>query len=250
MPETKVALITGSAKRIGAAIASMFHEHGFNVIVHANKSIAEANELVADLNSARANSAVVVFANLNNLAAIETLAAEALDAYGRLDVLVNNASAFYPSKFADATQSQWDDLFNSNVRAAYFLSQQVAPDLSQHNGTIINIVDTHADKPLADHSIYNMAKAALKTMTKSLAKDLGPAIRVNGVSPGAILWPTQLENEADPAVMENRKKILESIALNRLGSSEDIANMTYFLATDASYITGQVIKVDGGRSLS
>ncbi len=250
MPEAKVALITGSAKRIGAVIATKFHQQGFNVIVHANNSVEEANELENDFNSSRANSALMVSANLNDPSAIEALASNSLNAFGRIDVLVNNASAFYPSKFGEATQSQWDDLFNSNVRAAYFLSQQVAAELNKREGTIINIIDTHADKPLADHSIYNMAKAALKTMTKSLAKDLGPTVRVNGVAPGAILWPTRLENEDDPVVMQKREKILSAIPLNRLGTPDDIANMIYFLATNASYITGQVIKVDGGRSLS
>ena len=143
MPEAKVALITGSAKRIGAVIATKFHQQGFNVIVHANNSVEEANELENDFNSSRANSALMVSANLNDPSAIEALASNSLNAFGRIDVLVNNASAFYPSKFGEATQSQWDDLFNSNVRAAYFLSQQVAAELNKREGTIINIIDTH-----------------------------------------------------------------------------------------------------------
>lgn len=250
MFERKTILITGAAKRIGACIAATFHEKQFNVIIHANKSIKEANKLADTLNSSRSNSAMVVSADLNKHTAIETLAEQAIGAFGKLDVLVNNASSFYPTNFRKASQHEWDELFNSNVRAAYFLNQRVAQQLSENFGAIINIVDIHADAPLADYSIYSMAKAALKTMTKSLAKELGPSVRVNGVSPGAILWPDALGKDGDPIIEQARKKILKAIPLNRLGSPEDIANMAYFLAIEAQYITGQVVKVDGGRSLS
>ena len=249
MPEHKAVLVTGSAKRIGACIATTFHEKQFNVIIHANNSTRAANELVNKLNSRRANSAVSIFADLNKQEAIEALADQSINAFGNLNVLVNNASSFYPTDFNSASQEEWDELFNSNVRAAYFLNQKVAQEIRNHSGAIVNIIDIHADKPLADYSIYSMAKAALKNMTKSLAKELAPTIRVNGVSPGAILWPSIPNQDNDPAVEEIRRKILQGIPLNRLGSPQDIADMTYFLATEACYMTGQVVKVDGGRSL-
>ncbi|NKB33501.1 MAG: pteridine reductase [Pseudomonadales bacterium] len=250
MTDNRVVLVTGSAKRIGACIASTFHANGFDVVVHANNSIATAGELVDQLNSVRSGSAKFVAANLIDQSALSDFADQTLACFGRLDVLVNNASLFYPTPLTAATQNDWDQLFNTNVRAAFFLCQALANELQNNKGSIVNVVDTHADNPLPNHSIYNMAKAALKTMTKSLAKDLGPTVRVNGVSPGAILWPTRLENEDDPEVLQLREKVLNSIPLNHLGKPEDIANMALFLATDASYITGQLIRVDGGRGLS
>ena len=250
MSENKVALITGSARRIGASIVSKFHSEGFDVIVHARSSTDAAQELMEKMNSIRANSANLVLVNLTETEEVEQLPQQALQCFGRIDVLVNNASAFYPTPIKEATQNDWDELFNSNVRAAYFLCQKLADELIKNEGAIINIVDTHADNPHSNQSIYNMAKAALKTMTKSLAKDLGPTVRVNGISPGAILWPTPLETEDGPEGMQARERIMKGIPLNRLGDPEDIAAMTYFLAIEASYVTGQVIKVDGGRSLN
>ena len=250
MSENKVALVTGSARRIGASIVSKFHSEGFDVIVHARSSTDAAQELIEKMNSIRANSANLVLANLTETEKVEELPQQALQCFGRIDVLVNNASAFYPTPIQGATQNDWDELFSSNVRAAYFLCQELADELINNEGAIVNIVDTHADNPLPNHSIYNMAKAALKTMTKSLAKDLGPNVRVNGVSPGAILWPTPLENEDVPEIIQAREKIVKGIPLSRLGDPEDIAAIAYFLAIEASYMTGQVIKVDGGRSLN
>ena len=249
MSESRVVLVTGSAQRIGACIAGNFHAQGFNVIIHAFRSAAAAQNLADKLNSTRLDSAKVLSANLNDKAEVKTLATQALQCFGRLDVLINNASSFYPTPISESTQSQWDELFDTNVRAAFFLSQALANELKKNRGSIVNIVDTYADKPLLNHSIYNMAKAALKTMTKSLAKDIGPEVRVNGVSPGAILWSGALANEDDPGVEQGRQKLIDSIPLKQLGKSDDIAHMVYFLATAASYITGQVVKVDGGRSL-
>jgi pteridine reductase len=250
MPEDRVVLVTGSAKRIGACIAENFHDQGFNVIIHAFRSLTEAKNLADQLNTERPDSTKVLSANLSVSDEVETLAEQALQCFGRLDVLVNNASAFFPTPIEESTQSHWNELFDSNVRAAYFLSQKLAGELKKNQGAIVNIVDTHADKPLLNHSIYNMAKAALKTMTKSLAKDFGPEIRVNGVAPGAILWSGVLAKDEDPDVEQGRQKLLESIPLKRLGKADEIAQMVYFLATTATYISGQVIKVDGGRSLS
>lgn len=247
---TKTVLVTGAAKRIGACIASTFHQQQYNVIVHVNNSIESGTVLTDQLNSKRAGSAKLVSGNLTSSEDVEALAETSLSTFGRLDSLVNNASAFYPTEIGLTSQDQWDDLFNANVRGAFFLSQFLARELKQNRGSIVNIVDTHADTALPKHALYNMAKAALKTMTKSLAKDLAPAIRVNGVSPGAILWPPGLENDEDPQIALARKKILAGIPLQRLGLPEDIANMAYFLASEASYLTGQVVKVDGGRSLS
>ena len=170
MSENKVALVTGSARRIGASIVSKFHSEGFDVIVHARSSTDAAQELIEKMNSIRANSANLVFANLTETEEVEELPQQALQCFGRIDVLVNNASAFYPTPIQGATQNDWDELFSSNVRAAYFLCQELADELINNEGAIVNIVDTHADNPLPNHSIYNMAKAALKTMTKSLAK--------------------------------------------------------------------------------
>jgi len=245
----KTALVTGAAKRIGACIASTFHQNQFDVIIHVNSSVDIGNNLVKQLNARRENSAKLLTADLNDVEAVEKLADSSLSAFGRIDVLVNNASAFYPTEVGNTSQSQWDELVNANVRAAFFLCQRLATELNNNKGSIINIVDTHADTALPRHAVYNMAKAALKTMTKSLAKDLAPDIRVNGVSPGAILWPPNLDDDNDPQVEQARKKILNAIPLQQLGTPEDIANMVYFLAAEASYITGQVIKVDGGRSL-
>ena len=172
-----------------------------------------------------------------------------LDKFGRIDVLINNASMFYPSSLAQAKTSDWDKLFNSNVRAAFFLSQSLAKELSERSGCIINIVDTHADKPLKDHAVYCMAKSALKSMTKSLSLELAPRVRINGISPGAILWPTEIEEEVHDKGQQKKNAILDSIPLKRLGDPQDISNLAYFFAEEGDYITGQVVKVDGGRSL-
>jgi pteridine reductase len=250
MSDASVVLVTGAARRIGACIATTFHRNGFKVIVHYNQSIEDAQSLCDELNTTRADSAIALGADLTDPIAVDRLAVQSLDCFNRLDVLVNNASSYYPTLFGESTQQQWDELIDSNLRAAYFLSQSLSEEIRKRRGAIVNLVDTHADRPLSRHPIYSIAKAGMKAMTKSLAVELAPEVRVNGVSPGAILWPSHLENDEDPKVLQIRKKVLESIPLGTLGKPENIADTVYFLARKALYVNGQVIKVDGGRSLN
>lgn len=246
----KVVFITGAAKRLGAATGRLFHSNGYRVVIHFNQSEEEANHLVDELNSARPDSAASLQADLNDRISTAAMAAQVVDIFGRVDVLVNNASSFYPTALGEVTHSTWDDLIDSNLRGAFFISQQLADELTKRKGAIVNIVDTHADRPLAGFPTYSIAKAGLKAMTKSLAIELAPFVRVNGVSPGAILWPPSLEDDDDPEVLEKRKTVLQRIPLNRLGRKSDIAEAVFYLATQGSYITGQTLKVDGGRSLA
>lgn len=248
--DSRVCLLTGASKRLGACTAKKFHAEGFNVIIHYNNSKDEADALVAQLNALRECSATCLQADLGNRKQLQSLARLALDCYQRVDVLVNNASSFYPTPLSECDHKVWDDLFDSNLRAAFFLAQQLAPELEQRAGSIVNMTDTHADNPLKGFPIYSMAKAGVKAMTKSLAKELAPRVRVNGVSPGAILWPPSLEDESDPAVLEARQKMLETIPLRSLGEPQNIADTVFFLANDACYVTGQTVRVDGGRYLS
>lgn len=239
--ENKAALVTGASQRLGAATASMLHAHGANIIIHYNKSADLANELVASLNATRPDSATAIQADLNNEKEVTELALKAEQAFQGLDILINNASSFYPTPIGTGTTSVWDDLFNSNAKAPFFLSQHLKDTLAKNNGSIINMVDIHAARPLKDYSIYSMAKNSLVTLTKSLAKELAPSIRVNGVAPGAILWPENIKEE-------EKEKVLQQIPLQRIGNPEDIAKTILFLTT-SPYITGQIIAVDGGRSL-
>ena len=241
--QNPVVLVTGSARRIGAEMARHFHKAGFNTALHYRSSADDAQQLADDLNRQRHNSAHCFQADMNNMAEVTAMAEQVLQHYRRLDVLINNASGFYPTAVGSVTGQQWDELINSNVKAAFFLSQALIPALQKQQGCIINIVDIHAEKPMKKHPVYCMAKAALRMMTLSLAKELAPDIRVNGVSPGAILWPED-ENSAQ------QEAILERIPMRKTGATEDIAKTALFLATDAPYITGQIIAVDGGRSLN
>jgi pteridine reductase len=242
--EGRWALVTGAAKRIGAVIASTLHEAGAKVAIHYNRSAADAEQLAAQLNRRRAQSAFTVSADMRDIAAVERMAAHVLERTGgRLDVLVNNASNFYPTPIGSITLEHWDDLFGSNLKAPLFLSQAVLPALRAAHGVIVNIVDVHAQRPLRDHPVYGPAKAGLAMLTRSLAKDLGPDVRVNGVSPGAILWPDEGMSDA------LRAAIIKQTALKRSGTPEDIAATVLFLVRDAPYITGQIIAVDGGRSV-
>lgn len=245
----KTCLITGASKRIGACTAKKFHDAGFNVIVHYNNSAQEANALVSQFNSIRNNSALALQADLTDKKQVQALAETVPGCFGRLDALVNNASSFYPTAVGECTHAQWDELIDSNLRAAFFLTQQLAPELSKQGGAVINIVDTHADKPLQGFPIYSIAKAGLKAMTKSMAKELAPQVRVNGISPGAILWPPSLEDATNPAIMAEREKILSEIPLRKLGDPQNIADAVFFLANGANYITGQTVRIDGGRYL-
>jgi len=238
------ALVTGAAKRIGAVIARTLHAAGANVAIHYNRSATEAEQLAAELLRRRAKSAFTVGADMRDIAAVERMAAHVLERTGgRLDVLVNNASNFYPTPIGTITLEQWDDLFGSNLKAPLFLSQALVPALRAARGVIVNIVDVHSQRPLRDHPVYGPAKAGLAMLTRSLAKDLGPDVRVNGVSPGAILWPD--EGMSDGL----RAAIIKQTALKRAGTPEDIAAAVLFLVRDAPYVTGQIIAVDGGRSV-
>lgn len=237
------ALITGAGKRIGAVVARTLHGAGANVAIHYFSSNAHADTLADELNAQRADSAIAFQADLRSVAAIDSLVAAVIERTGRLDLLVNNASTFYPTPLGTITEEHWDDLINANLKAPLFLSQAAHPHLRETRGVIINIVDIHAQRPLRGHLVYGPAKAGLAMLTRSLAKDLGPEIRVNGVSPGAILWP-------EDGMPENiQKNIIREIALKRVGAPEDIASAVLYLARDATYVTGQILAVDGGRSI-
>lgn len=239
---TPVALITGGSKRIGATIAKTLHQSGMDVAIHYRHSTEQAEALIEKLESARPNSTTLIQANLSIANASEQIRAQLERWRPRLDLLVNNASSFYPTPVGSVTEQQWDDLLSSNLKGPFFLSQALTPILKTSHGCIINIVDIHGERPLKDHPAYSMAKAGNAMMVKSLAIELGPEIRVNGVAPGAILWPEQ------PLSEEKQKEILNRIPLQQTGSPEDIARTVLFLAKDAQYITGQIIAVDGGRS--
>ncbi len=240
MSELPVALVTGAARRIGAVIAETLHGADYRVVIHCRRSRAEAGALAARLNAARADSAIVIAADLLIVGEPERLVREAHAAFGRLDLLVNNASSFYPTTIGATTREQWNDLVGSNLAAPFFLCQAAAPFLK--NGAIVNLVDIHGARPLANHAVYSTAKAGLHMLTRALAKELAPGVRVNGVSPGAILWPEAETSEAE------KKRIVAATPLARTGTPQDIADAVLFLARSA-YITGQIIAVDGGRSL-
>lgn len=242
--EQKVVLITGAAARIGAEISRSLHATGMNIVIHYRSSSTQAEELCASLNQQRADSATILQADLLDTASLPQLVQQAAAVWGRLDALVNNASSFYPTPVGEITEAHWDDLMGSNLKAPIFLSQAAAPYLKQQHGCIINIVDVHGFRPMKDHPVYCAAKAGLAMLTQSLAKELGPEVRVNGVAPGAIMWPA---SELDAEVQAS---ILERTALKRQGCPADIANTVKFLLLDADYITGQVIPVDGGRSIN
>ena len=236
-------LVTGAARRIGAAITRTLHAQGANVVIHCHRSGAAARELAAVLNGMRSGSAVVTEADLLDCDSFAPLVEAATLAFGRLDILVNNASSFYPTPVGEITLAQWEDLMGTNLRAPLFLSQAAAPALRAAHGLIINMVDIHGRRPLREHPVYSAAKAGLIMLTKSLARELGPEVRVNAIAPGPVLWP---ERDLDPAL---KAEIIAKTALKRSGSPEDIARTALFLATEAPYLTGQVIAVDGGRSL-
>jgi len=247
MPEQtlndKVILVTGAARRIGAAIVTCLHVNGARVAIHYRGSADEAENLASRLNSVRAGSAAAFQADLLDIDNSPLLISSVFDWAGRLDGLVNNASSFYPTPVGNIDEKQWDELVGSNLKAPLFLSQAAAPHLRKSGGAIVNIVDIHAGRPLKDHSVYGSAKAGLAMLTRSLAKDLAPDVRVNGVAPGAILWP---ENGMTESIQQS---ILDQIPLNRPGSPEDVAGCVLYLLRDANYVTGQIIPVDGGRSI-
>ena len=239
----KVVLVTGAARRIGAAIVTRLHAEGARVAIHHRHSGADAEALAATLNARRADSATTLAADLLDIGALPGLVERVLTWGGRLDALVNNASSFYPTPVGQITEEHWDDLVGSNLKAPLFLAQAAAPALRERRGAIVNMVDIHGQRPLRDHPVYGPAKAGLAMLTRALAKDLAPDIRVNGVAPGAILWPEDGMTDA------TRETILRQVPLGRPGDPADIAACVLFLLRDAPYVTGQIIAVDGGRSI-
>lgn len=237
------ALITGAGRRIGACIARTLHAAGAGVVIHYRGSKGPALKVASELNEVRAGSAITVGADLLDIGGLRTVLEEVLDQTGRLDALVNNASSFYPTPLGRITEDQWDDLIGTNLKAPLFLSQTCTPRLREAGGSIVNIVDIHAVRPLRDHAVYGPAKAGLAMLTRSLARDLAPDVRVNGVAPGAILWP---EDEMTDAT---KNKIIRQVPMGRPGEPEDIADCVLYLLRDAAYVTGQIIAVDGGRSI-
>jgi len=241
--KAKTILITGGAKRIGRQMAITLHKAGHNVVVHYRSSSGAAGVLVQKLNHERADSAAAVQGDLLDLSCIPGLIEQSIDTFGQLDCVINNASTFYPTPIELIEDDFWKDLIGSNLKAPAFIVKAAARHLRETNGCIINIVDIHARNPMADHPIYCSAKAGLEMLTKSLARDLAPQIRVNAIAPGAILWP---ENDAGVAAQQ---EVLSKIPLGRMGQPEDVAQLVRFLIDEAEYITGQIIAVDGGRSV-
>jgi len=239
----KVALVTGAAKRIGANIARTLHSQGACVVIHYGHSAEEAETLVRELNDIRHNSSLSYQADLGDVSALKNMIAEVTSLTGGLDVLVNNASSFYPTPIGKVTETDWTTLFDSNLKGPLFLSQAAAPYLREAGGCIVNMVDIHAKRPLSEHSVYCAAKAGLVMLTQSLAQELGPEVRVNAVAPGIILWPEVDQNS------DAQNELVSRTALKQVGCPDDIARTVLFLVKDANYITGQVISVDGGRTL-
>ena len=242
----KVVLVTGGAKRVGAAICRRLHAAGANLMVHYRSSASEARALEAELVARRPGSAALVQADLLKVPALAGLVKETVKAFGRLDAIVNNASSFYPTAVGEITEKAWDDLMGTNLRAPLFLAQAAARELRKNHGCIVNIVDIHAEFPMKNHVVYNAAKGGLLALTRSLARELGPDVRVNGIAPGTILWPENDMWQDEVA----RQRIINQTALKRIGEPDDIAKAVEFLIAAAPYVTGQVIAVDGGRSIN
>ena len=239
----KNALITGAAKRIGASISRNIHEAGYNVGIHYNSSKKDAKKLCEELNAKRAGSAQIFKADITKVSDAKSLVNSFLKWGGKLDLLINNASSFYPTPIGSVTEENWNDLIGTNLKGPLFISQEASVSLRKNKGSIINLVDIHIKSPPKDHAVYIAAKAGLEILTRSLARDLAPEVRVNGISPGAILWP---EGELDAPTKD---KILDSIPLKRKGNPQDISDCVLFLVNSASYISGQIISVDGGKSI-
>jgi pteridine reductase len=239
----KVALITGAAVRVGAEITRTLHAAGMDTAIHYRSSESAARELAQELEDRRPDSSLLLQADLADISTFTSMASRIQEWRGRLDLLVNNASSFYPTPVGQCSEQQWDDLMGPNLKAPFFLAQAMAQMLKQNRGNIVNLVDIHAERPLDGHSIYSMAKAGNAMMVKTLARELGPGIRVNGIAPGIILWP-----EAEMAEQAKAEAVART-ALKSTGSPQDIARTLLFLARDADYITGQIIAVDGGRTI-
>lgn len=244
MPDPRpVALITGGAKRVGAAIARQLHADGYDLALHYRSSEQDMRTLVAELEALRPDSVLALRADLGDFDRLAEIVAKAVGRFGRLDALVNNASAYYATPVGETTPQQWDELFASNARAPFFLAQAAAPHLRASRGAVVNLADIYAERPLRGHTVYCMAKAALVMMTKSLARELGPDVRVNAVAPGNVLW------SENPVKAETLEIVRERTALQRQGSPEDIVSAVRWLLDGNRYVTGQIIAVDGGRSL-
>lgn len=241
---SRVALVTGSAKRIGAEVIRRLHAEGLRVILHYNGSEESAQSIADELNALRQDSVTIIQFNLLDIDQLDSFAANVLAIWGRLDILVNNASTFYPTPLEDINIDQWNSLVGVNLQAPLFLTKALAPSLGTQKGCVVNIVDIHSDRPLKGYTIYCIAKAGLAMLTKSLARELAPDVRVNGVSPGAIMWPEVEDYEP------MHQEIIDRTALKREGNPADIADTVWFLVSSANYITGQIIAVDGGRTLS
>jgi pteridine reductase len=242
--ERPVALVTGAGKRVGAVIARTLHAAGYDLVLHCRRSVAETGTLATELEHARTGSTLVLQAELADPHAPAMLVDATLAHFGRLDALINNASAFFPTPVGTATAEQWNELFASNAQAPFFLAQAATPALRAARGAIVNLVDIYAERALANHPVYCMAKAALAAMTRALALDLAPDIRVNGVAPGAVLWPS------DGKPYDDQQAMLARTPMQRAGSPEDVAGAVSWLLRDAPYVTGQIIRVDGGRTLT
>jgi pteridine reductase len=240
----KVVLITGGAKRVGAAIARMLHAAGANLMIHYRSSATDARALQDELNAIRADSVALIQADLLDLAVLPSLVSQTVSSFGGLDVLVNNASSFYPTPVGSIREQDWDELMGSNLRAPLFIAQAAAAELKKRHGCIVNIADIHAERPMKNYVVYSVAKAGVVGLTKSLARELGPAVRVNAVAPGPIMWP-----EGDPNFDEvSRQRIVSHTILKTAGNPDDIARAVRFFVLDAPFVTGQVLAVDGGRS--
>ena len=242
----KTVLVTGGAKRVGAAISRRLHAAGANIVLHYRSSGREALDLRGELNELRPDSVAAFQADLLDLAALRSLVDRVIERFGRLDVLVNNASSFYATPLAEVNERQWHDLLGTNLRAPLFLAQAAAAELRRHHGCIVNIADIHAERPMHGHLLYSVAKAGLVALTRALAQEMAPQVRVNAVAPGVIMWP---ENAAWMDE-EQRRKIVAHTLLKREGEPDDIARAVAFLIQDAPYVTGQIIAVDGGRSVN
>jgi pteridine reductase len=241
----KVVLITGAVKRVGAAIARRLHRQGADLMLHYRSSERDAHALQAELNAARPNSVALIQADLFDAAGLPEIVKNTVSRFERLDALVNNASTFFPTPVGDITEAAWDNLMGTNLRAPLFLSQAAAPHLRKTGGAIVNITDIHAERPLKSYVVYSIAKAGLVGLTRSLARELGPEIRVNGVAPGPILWPE--DGTWDEVA---RQRVVSHTLLKRTGDPDDIARAVHYLIAEAPYVTGQIIAVDGGRSIN
>lgn len=236
-------LVTGAGRRIGAALVRGFHAEGANVAIHYHRSTADAEALCEELNALRRDSAIAIGADLMDAAAMPRIVERVTSTFGRLTVLINNASTFYPTPLGRITPEQWDDLIGTNLKAPLFLSQAAALALRESRGLILNLVDIHAQRPLPEHTVYSAAKAGLVMLTRSLARELSPEVRVNGIAPGPILWP---DGGIDPSI---KQEIVSKTLLKRQGAPEDIVRTALFFAKEGTYVTGQILAVDGGRSV-